>query len=152
MWLRNVTGGALLYVSLTGCSGAGAPPAERTPEAVVGALAQWSPPADAPRFCAVLARAEHVDDVPEALGRLLAEPTDAEPASLLTRTGAELRTARDAVRWEVGYEDLAADLTDVVDALTVAASGAVDQVVIERIATGLAAVGGQVQGVCEYSA
>jgi hypothetical protein len=150
-WRRGI-GAVLLAVSLTGCAGSATPTAVRTSEPAAAGLAAWQPPADAPPFCAVLARAVHVEDLPEALGRLLADPTDAQSVSELKKTIPELRAARDAVRWEAGHEDLAVALDDVAKALTAAVSGAVDQPLVQQIADELAAIGGSVQPVCEYPA
>ncbi|MCW2580575.1 MAG: hypothetical protein JWR82_2176 [Blastococcus sp.] len=152
MRLRGVTGTALLCLSVTGCTGAGPSPADAADGAGPGhaALAEWQPPADAPRFCAELAGAGRVDDLPAVVGHLLAAPADTRLAWRLTQTSGELEGARDAVREESGHAELAAALTDLVDALTVASSGPVEEATIERIADGLAAVGRYAQPACEF--
>lgn len=152
MWLRGVTGAALLCLSLTGCTGHGSSPADPADEAapLVTALGGWRPPADAPRFCVVLAGAERVDELPEVVGRLRTDPTDTQLAWRLTQAAGELRDARDVIGRKSGHGELAAALEDVVAALTVAASGPLDQATTERIADGLAAVGGLAQAACEF--
>jgi hypothetical protein len=152
MRLRGVTGAALLCLSVTGCTGSGPSPADSADGtgAGVATLAEWQPPADAPRFCAELAGAGRVDDLPEVIGRLLAAPADTRLAWRLTQTGGELEGARDAARGESGHAELAAALTDLVDALTVASSGPVEEATVERIADDLAAVGRYAQPACEF--
>jgi hypothetical protein len=152
MRLRGVTGAALCCLALVGCTGSESSPDERAGEVepAVAGLTDWRPSADAPQFCTVLAGAEHVDDIPGAVGHLLADPTDTRQAWRLTQSSGELRDARDAVRRESGHADLAVALDDLVETLALAASGQVDEATSERIADGLAAVGRHAQPVCEF--
>ena len=152
MRLRGVTGAVLCCLALAGCTGSGSPPAAEADEvgSAVAGLAGWRPPADAPEFCTVLAGAEHVDDVPGAVGHLLADPADTRQAWRLTQSSGELRDARDAVRREGGHADLTAALDDLIEALELAASCPVDEETSERIAEGLSAVGRYAQRDCEF--
>ena len=152
MRLRGVTGLALLCLSLAACTGSQAPPADRAGEfePAVAGLAEWRAPDDAPEFCTVLAEAEHVDEIPDAVGRLLADPSDTQQAWRLTQSSGELQEARDVAREESGHADLAAALDDLVEVLTLAAPGPVDERMSERIADGLAAVGRYAQPACEF--
>ena len=113
-------------------------------------MGEWQPPAGAPEFCSVLAGADDVDDIPDAVGLLQADPADTQQAYRLTQGSGDLQEVRAAVRREAGHADLAEALDDVVDALTLAAAGNPDQATAERIADGLAAVGRYAQPVCEF--
>lgn len=150
MWLRGVTAAGLLSLCLTGCTGS--PAAERSTEAEpsVSGLAGREPSADAPEFCSVLADADHVGTIPDAVGLLRVDPADPQPAWQLTQSSGELRNARDAVGDEPGHAELSAALDDLIDALGLAAAGSLDQAVSERIADGLAAVGRHAQPLCGF--
>lgn len=151
MRLRGVTGTAVLCLILVGCTGPGSPATEPGgSDPVMRGPVDWQPPADAPAFCSVLAGARHVTDIPEAVGTLVADPTDTQQAWRLAQSTGELREARDAVRRGSGPAELAAALDDLVDALALAAAGPLDAGTKHRIADGLAAVGRHAQPSCEF--
>ena len=145
---------ALTAVALAGCTSGptpdtGSAAAAAAAEAGDG-LGSWRPPEGAPAFCETLAASEHLDRIPDAIGRLVADPADTRDAWRLTQSTGDLQEVRDAVRGDAGHEQLEAALDDLIDALTVAASGPVEEATGERIAAGLQAVGSYVQPVCEF--
>lgn len=144
----TAVGLALSAAALAGCTQSAPPPPEAARAG--GGLESWRAPEDAPGFCAALASSEHLDRIPGAVGRLVADPADTQQAWRLTQGTGDLRDVRDAVREEGDHEELEAALDDLIDALTVAASGPVEERTSEQIAAGLQAVGGYVQPVCEF--
>ncbi|UOY00202.1 hypothetical protein [Blastococcus sp. PRF04-17] len=152
MRLRGVTVAASACLLVAGCTGSSeAPATERgDTEPAVAGLSDWQPPAGAPEFCTTLAATEHVEQIPDAVGVLLDDPADTQQAWRLSRSAGELRDVRDAVRAEGGHGELAGALDELVQALSLAASGPLDEESTDRIADGLSDVGRAAQPICEF--
>jgi hypothetical protein len=140
-----------LLIVLLGTA-AGCTSAEATSQATRAdvAVASYVPPAGAPAYCARLAAATHLTDLPAAVGVLTAEPGDVETRLGLGAAIEELRSVLLEVRYAGGQSELDSSLAELVDALQQAGRGPVTDSVRAAIVHGLDDVGTRVQPLCGF--
>jgi hypothetical protein len=142
-WLGLVA----LVVVTTGCTAPAEAPAPVGPEA---AVASYRAPEGAPRFCRTLATSIYVPGIPLDIGRLTADPGDRGAATQLEYAIADLKAVLDDVSGEGGYDSVAGEVGDLLAALNSATVDPRDDVLLRRISHRLAAVGTEVQPLCEF--
>lgn len=151
---RAVALGALTaLVGLAGCTEQADPPSAAPAVAEAGAGAavpSYRPPSGAPEFCATLAGATNLADLPRALGVLAARPGDVAAGLQVNAAVGELQDAARGVRDTPGHEDLGAALDVLVTDLLAASRGELSDARIAVITTGLHDIGGRVQPVCRF--
>jgi hypothetical protein len=136
----------LLLLSATGCTG----DADDEPQDTASAVASYDVPPGAPEFCARLAAARHVDDIPAAVGGIAAGAPAADTRAHLLAAMDELRYVLAAVREDGGYVQLDAALDDLIAALQGTTGGRLTQSAQAAITAGLDDVGRETQPVCEF--
>jgi hypothetical protein len=142
-------GPLLLVGALAGCT----PSVEAAPsERGDVAIASYAAPEGAPAFCRLLADSMHIDDLPDALGTLTAEPEDPTTVAQVADARAELQHVLTDVPDEERYAGLSAELEGLLVALRSATEGPVDDGLSSRISAGLDRVGALVQPVCVFPA
>ena len=140
-------GPLLLAGALAGCTS----PVEAAPsEREDVAIASYGAPEGAPAFCRLLADSVHIDDLPDALGALTAEPEDPTAVAQLADAKAELADVLADVPDQGRYAELSGELEDLLAAVRSAAVGRVDDGIRSRISAGLDRVGALVQPVCVF--
>ena len=138
---------AVFVVAASGCTDA---ESARPAAGADAAVPSYAAPSGAPVFCADLAATTHLTDIPEAVGRLTADPRDVEAGLALTAAMAELDAVIDRVRVTVGFRELDTSLEVLVGALEHARDGSTTEAVRTAISTGLDDVGRKTQAVCGF--
>ena len=136
-----------LVGGLSACSSTAAPVAV---EPGVAALPSYVAPAQAPGFCDLLARSTHLTTLPAALGRLSANPQDADARREVAGAVTDLRPVLDDVRYAVEYADLETAVENLVAALTDVSGGRLRDDVGARVSSALATLGELAQPACEF--
>lgn len=148
MRLRSlgVLSSVLLIGGLAGCRTDATTQAPRHDQV---AVASYTPPPDAPTFCAQLARAGSLITLPTAIGRLITDPWNLEAAQEVAAGRADLQAVLADVRrtpgrsGETTLESLVAALTSVVD-------HRLTPEVAEQIRSGLDTLADELQPVCRF--
>ncbi|MCW2700990.1 MAG: hypothetical protein JWQ45_2525 [Blastococcus sp.] len=139
-----------LVVALGVTVGCTASPEAPPPPTGTAAVPAYRAPAGAPGFCTRLAGSTHVPAIPLAIGTLTADPGNTDAVGALEDAVADLEAVLDDLSDGDRYGDVTAGLEDLLAALHSATVNPVDDALRVRIHDRLAAVGTQVQPVCDF--